>query len=284
MIEIIYNNKIIIILIFLIVYSLINIFSEKNEQILQNKTLTNNNKNDSKNKIIINMDVNELEMQYKYVFNWNKYKNNMNGYYKCDVINYLIKKYNYKSYLEISTTTTGFIYDQITNINKDVFLYKPPDNNDIVIRNDIEGIKDLKDIKNKKYDIIFVDPYHTFIQSKKDIELAYSLLNNNGIIIIHDCYPKHIDLVNPEFTFGPWCGETYKALIDFNINNSMVQTFVIDCDFGCGLIIKNKKRNIPYVLPDNMLLDNIDFDYFINNTEKLIDILSVSDFLEINFY
>jgi hypothetical protein len=211
-----------------------------------------------------------------------QFKKNVNGFNKEDIINYLINSFYYKSYLEISTVTSGFVYDKIINIEKHLFLYQTEYHENINIREDItENITIIKNLTLlEKYDIIFVDPYHTFEQSYDDICLAFKLLNDNGIIVIHDCYPKYKELAKKQYKYGPWCGETYKALINFNYKNNMVQTYVVDCDFGCGIILKNKSRLFPYLLKD-IIVDNIDYEYFILNTNKLLDIITVGEFLNI---
>lgn len=103
---------------------------------------------------------------------------------KYDIINFLGKKYNYSTYLEISSVATGYDYDKIDNEIfkiKDILLYYPIDDftydwKNINVRNDInfgpdEFEKGLNKLEGKKYDIIFVDPWHTFEQSKEILAL-----------------------------------------------------------------------------------------------------------------
>ena len=168
-------------------------------------------------------------------------------------------------------------------------MYYSCDNNknirdDLTCINSCTSFDDgIQNLKRAKYDIIFIDPHHTFAQSKKDIETAYHcLLNDNGVIVIHDCYPTNICLVDEFYTGKPWCGLTYKAFIDFKNNNNMIQTYVVDCDFGCGIILKNKQRNDAYTLPDGLILDDVaKFDFFIKNAKSLLDLISPTDFVNI---
>ena len=144
---------------------------------------------------------------------------------KYDIINFLGKKYNYSTYLEISSVATGYDYDKIDNEIfkiKDILLYYPIDDftydwKNINVRNDInfgpdEFEKGLNKLEGKKYDIIFVDPWHTFEQSKRDISVAINLVSDNGIIVIHDCSPEHFSLTG-QYSMGGWCGQTYEAFI-----------------------------------------------------------------------
>ena len=209
---------------------------------------------------------------------------------KYDIVNNLIKKYNCKNYLEISTPTTGACYDKINEnngceITKELLFYYI-DSNLSSLRDDLKNYNCVNfdigvlQLKRKEYDFIFVDPFHTFEQSKIDIEIAYNLLSDNGIIVVHDCFPKSINIISDNYREGSWCGVTYKAFIDFNINHNMTQTYVVDCDYGCGIILKNIKRGIPYKIPDNMTLNDVsEFNYFINNAKELLNVISCEEFL-----
>ena len=45
--------------------------------------------------------------------------------------------------------------------------------------------------KNKqKYDLIFIDAGHSFNKAYKDLYLSLNLLENDGVIIMHDIYPS----------------------------------------------------------------------------------------------
>lgn len=215
---------------------------------------------------------------------------------KWGIVNYLIDKYKYKYYLEISTPTTGCQYDLVkrTDITKEILYYlgnpiqtdhKRTDIDNTLICIDYE--LGLKKLLRSKYDIIFVDPYHSFEQSKKDIETAYNLLDDNGIIVIHDCCPETELITSPKmvsgtYVEGSWFGLTYKAFIDFNQNNPMVQTYVVECDHGCGIIIKNRRRKTLYTLPTNLTLNDVsDINYFTKNKKILVNLISVDEFLNL---
>jgi predicted O-methyltransferase YrrM len=42
----------------------------------------------------------------------------------------------------------------------------------------------------KKFDIVFVDGLHIEEQSTKDIHNALKVLNENGTIVVHDCFEQ----------------------------------------------------------------------------------------------
>jgi hypothetical protein len=93
----------------------------------------------------------------------------------------------------------------------------------------------------QRYDIILVDPYHDYQSSWRDIETAFRLLTDDGMLVVHDCLPpRGGDLISPVFVPGAWCGLTFVAYVDFLMTHDVVfQT--VDCDFGCGVIAKTRR-------------------------------------------
>ena len=62
-----------------------------------------------------------------------------------------------------------------------------------------------------KFDLIFLDGLHTYEQTIKDINNAVSFINNNGLIIIHDCLPTKIwNQIVPRM-YGHWNGDVWES-------------------------------------------------------------------------
>ena len=109
-------------------------------------------------------------------YDWKKFPS------RTAIIQEIINKKNYKSYLEVGC-------DNDENFSK------------IQIESKI-GIDPLKGgtlrmtsdeffINNhQSFDIIFLDGLHTYEQTIKDIDNGLRFLNTNGVILIHDCLPK----------------------------------------------------------------------------------------------
>ncbi len=60
---------------------------------------------------------------------------------------------------------------------------------------------------NQKIDMAFIDADHCFDSALKDFENVLLLLNDNGIIFMHDTDPINNDYINPGF-----CGDSYKLV------------------------------------------------------------------------
>ena len=200
---------------------------------------------------------------------------------KEDIINRLGEKYNYKNYLEISTRGTGHSFDKVKLENKDclnysVSIYKDIKNrdHDIVCLNYDQHLERLK---NQKFDIILVDSYHTVEHTLRDLETALQLVSDKGIIVVHDCNPPSENLIG-EFTWGCWSGQSYEAFILFRQNYPEMETFVIEVDYGCGIVRPNKKQNND--IPIDIDLSRLkEWNYFYPNRQQFLNLITVNDFI-----
>jgi hypothetical protein len=88
------------------------------------------------------------------------------------------------------------------------------------------------------YDIILVDPWHQYSTSIRDLKAAFDLIEEGGILVVHDCLPDDEKLVTPEFIPGEWCGVTYKAYLDFVAGRHDLEYYTVETDYGCGIVRK----------------------------------------------
>jgi hypothetical protein len=168
-----------------------------------------------------------------------------------EIVNFLAEVHGFKRLLEISTGTTGARFGDVDKRNFELvhrLAYNIPAGFDDGLPIDFRS--ETLDIKScvvqmqqsaERYDIILVDPYHDFQSSWRDIETAFRLLTDDGMLVVHDCLPpRGGDLISPVFVPGAWCGLTFVAYVDFLMTHDVVfQT--VDCDFGCGVIAKTRR-------------------------------------------
>lgn len=88
--------------------------------------------------------------------------------------------------------------------------------------------------KKELYDIIFIDGDHSAIQVIKDFNNSLKILNDNGVIFLHDLFPPSI-----EFTKREYCDDSYKILNYFIENDFDV--LVDKSDFGSTCVFIKKK-------------------------------------------
>ena len=103
---------------------------------------------------------------------------------RYEIINKIIKKKKYNTYLEIWC----FKNDTFNSI-----IIKDKIGVDPVYGGTIRKTSDefFKDNKNY-FDICFIDGLHKYNQVRKDIFNCLNFLNNDGVILVHDCLPERI--------------------------------------------------------------------------------------------
>lgn len=200
--------------------------------------------------------------------------------HRSEIINHFITKYNFINYLEIGV----FHGDCITKViaqHKDGVdpgaegIVHPEVNYPITSDEFFELIKD-HDIK---YDIVFIDGLHHSDQVIKDITNSLKHTTDNGVIAMHDCNPPskaHAQV--PRNGQREWNGDTYKAFLQSRIDNPQHKHFVVDDDWGVGVILKNQED---FNIDKNELQQGIDsWDYFNTNRVKLLNLISPDEFKE----
>lgn len=173
---------------------------------------------------------------------------------RTDIINFFIKKYGYFSYLEIGVNLIQHNFDKVIAPNKTGVDPNPNlsgiefrmTSNNFFIEN------------NKTFDIIFIDGLHHADQVYEDIKNSINVLNDGGVIILHDCCPTNekMQLV-PQIEIGEWTGDVWKAFIKYRTETTKYNMFVINTDFGVGIIKKSNDEVKPLILKDELSYDDL---------------------------
>lgn len=133
---------------------------------------------------------------------------------------------------------------------------------------------------NGKFDIIFIDGLHHSEQVIKDILNSLEILNEGGAIVMHDCLPtsEFMQIIPMQPDHNEWTGDTWKAFVRTRMTRSDLVMEVVDTDYGCGIIKKNTiNQNLKWIT----LLEiegNLDYEGFVKNKQKWMNIISVSEF------
>jgi hypothetical protein len=219
---------------------------------------------------------------------------------KSELINWLGAEYKYTSYLEVTTANTGF---QFSSINENIYstieriMYRlPPDYNDGMIISCGSSADDsclcFKSVidQGKKFDLVFIDPFHTYEASRRDLELALLVLDEKGTLVVHDCNPPDKQCTLPQSMNGAWLGETYLSFLDIVREKNKLSYCVVDMDFGCG-VIRWKNAVAALENSENMMgttckkMNNIstrpsyyNWEYFEKHHAKLLNLKCVTEF------
>lgn len=158
---------------------------------------------------------------------------------RSDIINSLIKKHDYKSYLEIGVNTPAQPGYNWVNVKIDLKHGVDPEVDTTYKMTSDEFFE--KHI-SQKYDFIFVDGLHIFDQCYRDIVNSLNHLNDNGTIMVHDSNPSSEITQRPERVTDIWHGDVWKAVVKLRLVNENVEIYTIDTDEGCSIIRKGKQE------------------------------------------
>lgn len=153
---------------------------------------------------------------------------------RYNLINEYIKKYSFKSFLEIGHDK-GIAFNNVDIEFKESVDPDPNTKPTYILTSD-----DFFSHYKTKYDIIFIDGLHEHNQVDRDIKNALCHLNPGGVIIIHDCHPDSEACQIHKFVHcgGNWTGDCWKAFVK-NRAELPYEMYVWDHDWGCGVIDTN---------------------------------------------
>ena len=188
---------------------------------------------------------------------------------RLDLISYVIKKNNYKNYLEIGCHNNE-VFDKIRIEKIGV---------DPISGGNYRGTSDNFFRENQiKFDCIFIDGLHEYSQVKRDILNSIKILNEDGIIILHDCLPPSINHQRVPRTRYVWNGDVWKAIVEVRTWQH-VDTYTVLSDQGLGLIKKKKNSNVLNI--GNVSFKKLKYKFFYENYSKIMRTISYDKILEI---
>lgn len=188
---------------------------------------------------------------------------------RTEIIQLLINKTNAKNYLEIGVGP-GINFRNINCQNK-VCVEPFP-----TVPVTYTMTSDTFFEQNKQFfDVIFIDGLHEATQVYKDILNSLKFLNKNGYIICHDMNP-HSEIIQkyPQEKSGEWTGDCWKAWVKLRMERSDLNMYVIDTDYGCGIISNGKQKTIN-------VTSELKWKFFEENKVELLNLISVDKFREI---
>ena len=100
---------------------------------------------------------------------------------------------------------------------------------------------------------------------------SIGVLNENGIIFLHDCLPKSYFHQAVPRSRNTWNGDVWKVIVEFRTKENF-DTFTCFIDEGVGIIRKKKNKNILKKKIKNF--KKISFKEYYYNYKELMNIVS----------
>lgn len=152
------------------------------------------------------------------------------GVMRYDLINHLISRFGYKSYLEIGCKDNECFNAVVCEDKVGV---------DPVSGGNVRATSDEFFAKcgAMKWDCVFVDGLHECQQVNRDITNALKHLNPGGSIVLHDCSPRQeLDQLYPfPGLLNEWNGDVWRCTALWRTYGH-VDIATGDFDQGCGVI------------------------------------------------
>ena len=190
-----------------------------------------------------------------------------------DIINFYIKKYNLKSYLEIGTRHKSDNFDKI--IAQEKFCIDPDKNAnaDFIMTSD-----NFFEICNKKFDIVFVDGLHEAHQVYRDIINSINHLNDGGVIICHDINPAKFENgydFEEYNSVDMWNGDCWKGFIKYRYISDYECYVLPEDEADVGVIDTNVKTSLTEKIRFN--IGELTFNDLDTNRTVLLNIKTLED-------
>lgn len=186
---------------------------------------------------------------------------------RTDIINILIEKINGNNYLEIGVCS-GENFNNIKckhkvsvdpNVNSPATIHLTSD----------EFFKTNKE----NFDVIFIDGLHHSQQVYRDIINSLNVLSPNGYIVCHDINPEKEEHQIIPFTSGVWNGDCWKAFVSLRQERNDLGMYVVNTDYGCGIIQKGTQESLK-------INEELNWNNFNINRKKWLNLISIQEFYE----
>lgn len=188
-----------------------------------------------------------------------------------DLLIYLAQKIKAKSYLEIG------VQNRFKNLErmgiKDSIGVDPDRNSqaDCIMTSDR-----FFEINSKKFDLIFIDGYHSAEQVKKDFLGSLFSLHEGGLIVFHDTAPESEHLTHvPRDKKGRWLGDVYRFICELNSFDG-IDFVTLDFDNGCTVAWVDMDKK-------GFQIPQITWDYYIENKNRLLRVVDFAQLENILF-
>ena len=203
--------------------------------------------------------------------------------YRFDIINSIVKKHEFKKYLEIGVCNPEDCFNLIECDDKDSvdpgveFQENPvkyPFSSDEFFSKLDSG--EIDKPSDYKWDVIFIDGLHLSYQVEKDILNSLNHLSEGGIIVLHDSNPPEIWFAREDLVLDgiprAWNGTVWKSIYKLRATREDLFVCTVDTDWGVSIV----KRGIQECCDFN----NSFFEYLIfdKNRKDHLNLISVEEF------
>jgi glycosyltransferase involved in cell wall biosynthesis len=192
---------------------------------------------------------------------------------RSQVLNQLINKYGYKTYLEIGVFDPTQNFDHI-NCAQKTGVDPEAMRDDIIGATSDDFFRTLP--RNVEYDLIFIDGLHHSEQVTRDIENALNHLSDQGTIVCHDMLPEDEEMQAVPRRTVKWMGDCWKSWARYRMTDCSLTMYVIDSDCGMGIIRRGGQK----IFKADVVCQDLTYFFFNRWKNKLMNVISPATFLQ----
>ena len=133
--------------------------------------------------------------------------------------------------------------------------------------------------KNNKenFDCIFIHGLHHYDQVIKDINNSLNILNEGGVVLMHDCLPNNLSEQMLPRTRLNWNVDVWKAFVECRTKPNL-DCFTCYADWGVGIIFKRSNSKLLEIEQKNF--KKLKFHYFYHHYKDLMNIIEFEELLK----
>jgi hypothetical protein len=188
---------------------------------------------------------------------------------RFDLMNRIITACDYEDYLEIGCSTDACFQSVVARTKLGVDPFSGGTHR---MTSD-----EFFAANRQKFDIIFIDGLHQYAQVKNDLINGIEALNDDGVILVHDCLPLGYRAQLPFPAGGAWNGDVWKAFVEVR-TQAHVDSAVCLIDHGVGMVKKRANQNRLNLELDNFI--ELRYRDFTNKYEEWLNTMSYEKALQ----
>ena len=189
---------------------------------------------------------------------------------RLDIVQTIIERKKYKKYLEIGC----FDNELFNHVNCEKKVGVDPIKGGTIKKTSDQFFLD----NQENFDCIFIDGLHEYKQVRKDILNSLQFLNDDGIILLHDCLPNnYYEQAIPRCQWT-WNGDVWKAIVESRKSKDL-DVYTCCADYGIGVIFKRPNSNVLDI--PNKDSSSLKFEDYFHNHKILMNIIEYEKLMEI---
>ena len=132
----------------------------------------------------------------------------------------------------------------------------------------------------KKLQLALVDGMHDYPFALRDVENSLSYMQENGVIVMHDCNPQTVAAAGrfEDWKTGEWNGDVWRTIIHLRSQRPDLTVFVLDTDQGLGIVTRQKPNSMLDFTPDQ--IQALTYDELTRNRATWLNLKPAAYFYE----